>query len=363
MGFIMLNIDTHMLKEPSILIVRLFFLFIFFSCNEDKKINLNQWIDENKTRHLIYNAIEEKNCNTAIANFNLLNINEFKRKTLLALINNCNLSKSETLYYTSLAFELGVNIKRIDSSHNYLHWGKIESIYVKKNQKFWSAIDTSYFKKIEHFVYLDQKVRYDKPHGSTDFTEELKVDSLSTKFLLDYSENNGFPKDFDPSYFENFRTTINPLILASHSDEKNKIKLLEYAISNAEKGKISWNIPINIMKSFYVVRVDKDEIKPMRFLEFKNDKLQNTNYSLLELYSIKELFSKDMPSKITLYPSKSNRMDAKTLLKNLLNLKNILVKDLKMNKDNIKICKTPNPKEADTQNKKDYLFTFLNSNL
>lgn len=345
--------------QPNIIIIGLFLFFLFSCDNKEKSINefgLSMWIEDRNNFHDIITFFEKNKCDQAEMLLNNFKTSQFKNQAYLPLA-RCYASDNEkSLKYLTKAIKVGYHIKLIDSILFKDVWNDIKAIYPKLNQEYWSQQDTIYFKEIERLVYLDRKVRYDRPTDSDDFTEERKQDSISTKFLIDYCQNHGYPEVFNPSHFSEFRS-IDPSILAIHAEDIYKREILDCAIEAARSEKISWLTPIIICKSFYVAGKQEGTVNPIFMLYFDDDFNLDYEKSLLQLYSIQELYGRDMPSNITLRPSLSNNLDKAIVEKQLSQIKSALVNEFSFNEDQIIIDLIPSKENLQDDFTGSYLYT------
>ena len=150
---------------------------------------------------------------------------------------------------------------------------------------------------------------------------------------------------------------IDPTILAIHAEDIHKKEILDCAIEAAKNGRISWSIPINLTESFYVVRKPEGAVNPLFMLYFNEDHSIDYYNSLLQIHSIQELYGKDMPSKITLWPSLLNNQD-KSIVENQLNqIKNILVNDFLLMESQVHIELIPSEDKVYDDFTDFYLYT------
>jgi len=342
-----------------------FFLLFFFSCLwigcekstqvPDEKVTLSIWIDDKKNYEQLISFFEQKECEQAEKLLTNFKTSQFKSQSYLPLARCFADDKEKSKYYLTEAIKEGYHIKLIDSVIFKSVWKEIKAAYPKLNQEYWSQQDTTYFKEVEQLVYLDQKVRYDSPVGSDDFSAEIRQDSISTKYLLDICKNYGYPKPFQLSHFE-FRR-INPIILAVHAEDIYKREILDCAIEAAKSGKISWMTPIGIFKSFYVVRKPSGAVNPLFMLYFDVEDNLEHEKSLLQLHSIQEIYGIEMPSKITLRPSLSNNQDNTVIEKQLTQIKNSLVNKFAFDETQIKIVLVPSDETVQDDFTDSYLYT------
>lgn len=357
--------NNFKILQPNHSLVGLFLImFSLIACSETKRgIEISDWLEEKEISDKILNNLENLSCDSLDFLFNQLKLKEFQRRTVLAISRRCSKTKEKNIQYNLLAIDLGIHLSRIDSTLYPEEWQSYKNKYLEKNHGFWEKIDTSYFTEIENLVKHDQEVRNNRPNGSSDFFNELKADSISTNYLLNFCNKNGFPMKFDPIFFPDFRTTVNPLILAVHANEKNKIQLLSCAIVSATEGTISWSMPINICKSFHIVRVEEDAVKPLRFLKFDDKNKIDVPKSILQLYSLGELYIQDIPRKIIVQPAKSNILSTSLNIENMQIIKSYLLETFSVSKEKIEIVDSPNCSETESQEISPYLYTFTNQYL
>jgi hypothetical protein len=335
------------------------FLISCYSENQmaKNKVSLNTWLEDKNNFVKLIRYLDGKKCDEAESVFFKFKTTQFKNQSFLQLA-RCfaDDNNEKALLYLTEAIKVGYHIKLIDSILFNNVWDEVKIIYPKLNQKYWNHQDTTFFKEIEQLVYLDQKVRYDRPVGYDDYTAETKQDSISTKFLIEYCRKNGYPQIFYPSYFKDFRK-IDPTILAIHAKDFYKKEILDCAIETAKTGRISWLTPIIITKSFYIVGKPLSAVHPLFMLHFDDDFNLQDEKSLLQLYSIQEQYGRDMPSKIILQPSLSNNHDILVIEKQLSQVKNILINEFLFDENQIAIDLVPSEEKVYDDFVESYLYT------
>lgn len=312
-------------------------LTLFFSCNKGESsiettFELNDWIEDRNRFIELQMATEANNCDLAESIRSQYKGSEFKSRSSISLA-QCfvKFNKNKALAYLELAFKDGYHIRLIDSTKFSVIWPEIKSNYNLKSKKFWKNRDTTYFKKLEHLVYLDQYVRLKEPAPSV---KELKQDSINTEFLLNYCRKKGFPLTYYPSNFEKFRK-IDPTILAIHANDNSKIEILQFAINAAQEQRISWLLPLVILKSYYVAGKVPNSENSLLLLNFNKNGDLNYEKSFLQLYALKELYIDEVPSIITISPSFKNNSETLLIQDQLSQIKKALVE--KLNFDNAQV--------------------------
>ncbi len=345
--------------QLGILCIGLYYFII--SCQTENKtisnnIYLSTWIaDKDNFENLIF-FFEKNDCEQAEKLLSIFKDSQFKNQSYLPLARCFSNDNEKSLKYLTKALKAGYNIKLIDSILFEDNWEEIKAIYPKLNKEYWAKQDTIYFKEVEQLVYLDQKVRYDRPMDSNDFSEEIKQDSISTRWFLNYCQKQGYPKIFQASQFSSHRR-IDPTILAIHAEDIYKKEILVCAIGAAQAGKISWSIPIYITTSFYVVRKPPNAVNPLFMLYFDEDDNLDYKKSLLQVYSIKEQYGSYMPSTITLRPSLTNKQHTGVIEKQLNQIKGVLVNEFLFDENLIVIDFVPSKEKVYDDFVESYLYT------
>ncbi|GER59493.1 hypothetical protein ULMA_16010 [Patiriisocius marinus] len=343
-------------RQTYVILISLYFFTIGCQDFQNDKLDyqLRDWLLDREKTIQLYNLVDANDCENAELLFKKLKGHEFIYSSSMYLA-RCYIAKNNkyALRYVKTAFDGGYNIKLLDSVKFKPIWQESKKYFNKANPLFWKNVDTSYFQKIENLVFLDQYIRRNK---TDDYSNEVRQDSLSSEYLTNFCNVYGFPRTFYSNNFESYRE-IDPTILAIHSNDNHKEKIIQCAIESALDEKISWLIPIVITKSFYVAGKLKEKENPLFLLKFDNSNNINYTESLLQLYVISELYNKEMPSKIYIRPSKLNNHNVEIIEKQLKQIKNYLINNLNFDENNIQIINKISGMKAQGNINKNYLYT------
>ncbi len=346
-----------------------FYTFIvlttFFSCNNPQQndvISLQDWLSDEKNSSQFHRGmgLGQMSCDRLKEISDSFKTNEFKKRTYLRLAECYEGNNKLVETYLLKAAEGGFHPDRIDSVKFSAVYTKIKDQLYENYKGFWSDRDTSYFAEIEYRVAqenLFNRKSIDNP-TKTNIAATDSVYMDNSIFLLNFSKENGFPFHPDPSYFNSFRTSIDPLILAMHSPDENRWKLLNFAIKSAEKGINSWRVPISINISFFTSSKQRTQNShPLWLIYFDENGDIDLDKSYLQLYSIKKLYDHDMIKSIKIQPSKYNVSDKKRINHQLEEIKETLIREFLFAPEQLTITDIPDTTEPDYREIAPYEFT------
>ncbi|MAQ76098.1 MAG: hypothetical protein CL613_07180 [Aquimarina sp.] len=357
------------------LIVFVVLQVIFVSCkfDESKTNSFLDWVEDKNISDRIIVHRHQNQCDSINFLASKLQLEEFKSKHYFSQL-NCTESNSEKAKeYLIKMLASGYHITKVDSTEYSHFWAGLKDVYPTLRSNFWKDKDTAVFKSIEERFYLDQSSinRARKSKDSIDYAYADSINSYNTKFIIDYIKEKGYPY-IPPAYvFSERRSQLSFDILAIHANEKDRAYILERAIQKAQQGKIDWQSPISICTTFFTNLNTKTHVKPIRFLSFDNKNDLDIDKSLLQLYSIVDVYDKNTINLpffqnkkrkylISIQPSKSNSYPKEEVSKHLEIMKNVLVDKLGMDSNLIHLAKIPDPnEEAPGSIKYDYTLSVL----
>ncbi len=349
----------------------LFYTFIvlttFFSCNthtpqQNDVISLQDWLSDEKNISQFHRSMDlgQMSCDSLKVISDSFKTNEFKKRTYLRLAECYEGNNKRVETYLLKATEGGFHPDRIDSVKFSAVYSNIKDRLYESYMGFWSERDTSYFSEIEYRVsqesFFNRKSIEDPTKINLAATDSVYMDN--SRFLLDFSKENGFPFHPSPSYFNSFRISIDPMILAMHSPDENRWKLLNYAIKSAENGENSWRIPISINISFFTSSKQRTQNSHPLWLTYFNENGDlDIENSYLQLYSIKKLYDQDMMMTIKIQPSKHNLSDKERITRQLEEIKKALISEFSFTPEQLIITDIPDTNEPDYREIAPYEFT------
>ena len=341
-------------------------ILLMCSCsNETETFELKEWLSEKElmnTKAVTF----EKDCDSLVDMLNDLQDEEFRAQMYLRLA-KCSVEKGDkenAEVYLKRYFSAGKHISWIDTTYFSSILPPTKE-YEELTKSFWKKKDTFYFSEIEKRVLEEQASIRAYVANPTDELEKKEKDIFkrNSGYLLKITDSIGFPWQPGPNYFERkrFRVSIQPDIIAVHAPIEDKIIHQQNAIEAARKGEISWNVPLVIGVTFFTQSSTRGgPVMPLRFLHFDNQNNLHVEDSFLQLYSVKKYMQDNGISGIKMQASRENFLDEKIKLKQLQEMKRVMVEELELPERAIEISTSPSPAEnsREQQQKGRYDYTF-----
>lgn len=329
------------------------------SCDDRiQKVTLKEWLEDRKKWETFYAAANNGDCHKQKEISQEMVVDEFKNNTYYYLA-ECYLDNDveKTKEYLIKSVANGLHPDRIDSLTYANVYGDIKYKLLKAHRNYWSSIDTTYFGELEERTKLDQSIRVQAMNNPSDTAwihlEMHKIDKENQAYLLNQCKNKGFPILANPSNFSTFRR-IRPTIIAGHAKDSLKLIFLDFAIKAAEKGEISWYIPIDISDLLFISGISQKAVNPLWNTFFDKKGKLNLDKSYLQFYSIKNIYG---DRKILIQPSLYNTKDKKTINEQLNTIKNTLITEFSISPENLKVSNISDDREKDYRDIAPYEFT------
>ncbi len=336
------------LSNRGLILLLLLALVFASACTKVKRTNevaFDDWLIDKANLSKLKTLVGSGDCGAIEDLYNKLKFKEHRNTAVLIMAKCYKVSPNLAKKYFLKAFDEGYHIDRLNKSDHPSIWEDLEREFKKRNHVFWTKQDTTHFPKLQELVNEDQLVRLLIKHGVKTFEEECLTDSISTAFLLDYAGKGRYLEPYSPGFFSDLRSWADPSTLAIHANFEAREKIFNCMVENSKKGNISWLHTIAIAGSFYVVRSRIGAVNPLRFLAYKNSRIDYKE-SLLGLYSLNKVTSIDKSLKITIRPSFLNPFAEKEIEKQLVGLQEFLVHKLgrdpsTVRVENVKLMRDP----------------------
>lgn len=343
------------IKNNSILIV----ICLFHSCTTDKKttqiesVSFNQWNKESILYYEILNS--ETPCEDLLAYNDSISILEF-RDNLQYKMAKCSDKLDARKSHLLSSVAKGFHPSRIDTSMFSKELKSLGPKIVEAHEAYWKSKDTSYFIELEKGTIKEQAIRNSLIAKDSLFTHnDLKKIDAANQILMEKIINklNGFPPTYYPSHFNYFRRFVKPTIIAGHASDSLKLHYLKIAVADAQKGKLSWNEPLQIHMLLNASGISYKKIKPLWYCGLQQ--YEDKDEQLLEIVSIFNLYLKNSQTNIKIMRSKFAK---EATIEGIVELKEFIVQNTDVLPDRIVVSSELSEEEENHRHTSHYKYVF-----